>query len=169
MKRFLFLLTRFEELTLSMTFLGLALVAVVQVFCRYALDISFAWFEEAGRYIGIFATFLGAGLGVKHGVHFSMDLVLNSAPPPLRKALQAFIGVVCGSFLLVLAFYGFRLVSRNYGFGTTSPAMQMPMYLAYLPIPVFSVVMALRFFKTSYDAVLPGKKAWEPARGDQTT
>ena len=62
MKRFFSALNRIEELTLSLTFLGLALVAVIQVFTRYALDISFAWFEEAGRYVGIFATFLGASL-----------------------------------------------------------------------------------------------------------
>ena len=35
MKSFFKILGRIEELTLSMTFLGLAIVAVIQVFCRY--------------------------------------------------------------------------------------------------------------------------------------
>ncbi len=155
MKRFFSALNRIEELTLSLTFLGLALVAVIQVFTRYALDISFAWFEEAGRYVGIFATFLGASLGVKHGMHFSMDLLIGTARPVVKRILQVCIGGFCGSFLLILAFYGFRLVVRNYGFGTTSSAMQMPMYLAYLPIPFFSTIMALRFFKAAWDAIRP--------------
>jgi C4-dicarboxylate transporter DctQ subunit len=32
-----------------------------------------------------------------------------------------------------------------YGYETTSPAMGIPMYIAYLPIPVFSVVIGTRF------------------------
>jgi len=147
MKRILNILGNIEELTLSLTFLGLALVAVVQVFCRYVLDISFTWFEEAGRYAGIFATFLGAGLGVKYGGHFAMDLLVSNAPPLVRRVLQLAIGLLCGTAMLILAYYGFGLVMNNYHFGNTSAAMQMPMYIAYLPIPFFAAIMALRFYR----------------------
>jgi len=147
MKRIITSLGKIEELTLTLTFLGLALVAVVQVFCRYVLDISFTWFEEAGRYVGIFATFLGAGLGVKYGSHFAMDLLVSNAAPWVRRILQLLIGLLCGSAMLILAQYGFELVANNYKFGNTSAAMQMPMYIAYLPIPFFSTIMALRFYR----------------------
>ena len=56
-----------------MTLLGLAVVGAIQVFFRYVLHISFAWFEEAGRYLGVFITFLGSAIGVKYGIHFTMD------------------------------------------------------------------------------------------------
>jgi C4-dicarboxylate transporter DctQ subunit len=154
MKRIFTLLGRIEELALSLTFLGLALIAVVQVVCRYGFDISFTWFEEGGRYIGIFATFLGAGLGVKQGAHFSMDLLVDSATPAVSRILQLLIGLLCGSALLILARYGFDLVHTNYQYGNTSPAMQMPMYIAYLPIPFFSVIMALRFYLIALRALL---------------
>lgn len=154
MKHLFSALSKVEELTLSMTFLGLALVAVVQVFCRYTLNISFTWFEEAGRYIGIFATFLGAGLGVKYSSHFAMDLLVSNANPVTKRLLQFATGLLCGCALLVIARYGFMLVVNNYKFGNTSPAMQMPMYIAYLPIPFFSVVMALRFFRKAVMALI---------------
>jgi C4-dicarboxylate transporter DctQ subunit len=154
MKHIFTLLGRIEEVVLSLTFLGLALIAVVQVVCRYGFDISFTWFEEGGRYIGIFATFLGAGLGVKHGAHFSMDLLVDNAGPLVSRILQLLIGLLCGSALFILAWYGFDLVLTNYHYGNTSPAMRMPMYIAYLPIPFFSVIMALRFYKLSCLALL---------------
>ncbi len=154
MKSVFAFLGKIEELTLSFTFLGLALVAVVQVFCRYALDISFTWFEEGGRYVGIFATFLGASIGVKYGSHFAMDLLVSKANPIVRRFLQFVIGILCGSAMLILARYGFDLVIKNYNFGNTSAAMQMPMYIAYLPIPFFTAVMALRFYRQALLALL---------------
>ncbi len=163
MKRILTILAKTEELTLSLTFLSLALVAVVQVFCRYVLDISFTWFEEAGRYVGIFATFLGAGLGVKYASHFAMDLLVSNAAPQVRRLLQLLIGLLCGSAMLLLAYHGFALVQNNYTFGNTSAAMQMPMYIAYLPIPFFATIMALRFYRIALLALL-GKS---PAGGGQ--
>lgn len=165
MKRILHLLAQIEELSLSLTFLGLALVAVVQVFCRYVFNISFTWFEEAGRYIGIFTAFLGAGLGVKHGTHFTMDLLVSNAKPAIRRFLQCAIGLLCGSAMLILARYGFLLVSKNYTFGNTSPAMQMPMYIAYLPIPVFSTIMALRFYRLALQAIF----AEQPEKEEQSS
>ncbi len=158
MKRIFSILCKIEEMTLSLTFLGLALVAVVQVFCRYVLDISFTWFEEAGRYVGIFATFLGASLGVKYGSHFAMDLLVSSATPLVRRVLQLFIGLLCGTAMLILTRYGYMLVVNNYTFGNTSAAMQMPMYIAYLPIPFFSLIMAIRFYRLAIMALF-GKLA----------
>ncbi len=154
MKQLFTLLRRIEELVLSLTFLGLAIVAVIQVICRYGFDYSFTWFEEAGRYVGIFATFLGASLGVKYGMHFSMDLLSTSVSPLIGRILKVLIGLVCGSALLILAWYGFGLVQTNLKYGNTSAAMQMPMYLAYLPLPFFCFIMAIRFYRLGLLALL---------------
>lgn len=139
-------LHRVEETSLTLVYLGLALVAFVQVICRYAFNLSFTWFEEGGRYIGILVTFMGASIGVRYGTHFSMDLLATLLRPRLAALLRRAVNLVGGAFLLVLAFYAAKLVGKNYGFETTSPAMQIPMYLAYLPIPVFTALMALRMF-----------------------
>jgi C4-dicarboxylate transporter, DctQ subunit len=146
-------LKNLEGYILSLTFVSLALIATVQVLCRYVFNYSFTWFEEGGRYIGIFATFLGASLAVKKGTHFSTEVLSGFLSPKARRVQRAFIGLICGSFLSILAFYGFRLVLKQYGFGTTTPTIEMPMYIAYLPIPVFCSIMALRFFKSIVDAI----------------
>ncbi len=149
MRRFLARLNRIEELSLSLLLLGLAAVGFVQVFFRYALQISFDWYEEAGRYLGVLVTFMGAGLGVKYGVHFSMDILSTSLRRPWNHLLKALIGLISGSAFVIIVYYGYNLVVKNYGYETTSPVMQVPMYLAYLPIPLFSLVIAFRFFKNA--------------------
>ncbi len=75
-----------------------------------------------------------------------MDLVTASLPPRPAAVVRAVVNVLGGACMLVIAYFGMRLVVRNYGYETTSPAMQLPMYLAYLPIPVFSALMAVRMF-----------------------
>ncbi|MHB8764407.1 MAG: TRAP transporter small permease [Deferrisomatales bacterium] len=151
-------LNRLEELTLTLTLLGLAVVAFVQVGTRYLLGISFDWFEEGARFLAVFVTFLGAGIGVKRGAHFSMDAVVTSLSPPLAKALRVAIGVFSGCIFLLVAWYGFKMAARSYRFEATSAAIGVPMGLVYLPIPLFSVLIAVRFFLSSV-GVLRGQPA----------
>lgn len=159
-------LKNIEGYILSLTFVSLALIATVEVVCRYVFDFSFTWFVEIGRYLGIFATFLGASLAVKKGCHFSTEVLGGILSPKARRVQKAFIGLICGSFLSVLAYYSFRLVLKQHSFGTTSPTLQMPMYIAYLPIPVFSSIMAFRFFKSIVDAVRGAKPLSESSEDE---
>jgi C4-dicarboxylate transporter, DctQ subunit len=144
-RRALKIFNRLEELTLTMTLLGLASVAFVQVCTRYLMGISFDWFEEGGRYLGVFVTFLGASVGVRRGIHFSMDLLVNALPEKYAKVLKVAIAFFSSSCFAMVAWYSFKLVVRNHKFGVASAAIGAPMWLVYLPIPVFSVLIAMRF------------------------
>jgi len=148
-RRILAWLNRLEELTLTLTLLGLAVVAFVQVCTRYTIGLSFDWFEEGGRYLGVFITFLGAGIGVKRGAHFSMDALVSSLSPPAAKALRVAIGIFSACIFLLVAWYGFKIVGRNYRFEVNSAAIGAPMYLVYLPIPLLSILIAVRFLLSS--------------------
>lgn len=136
-----------EEWTLTLVLLGLALLTFVQVFCRYVLNFSFSWSEELARYLGVFITFLGAALGVKYGLHFSMDLIyekIHGDRP--RQGLQCLVHVLSGILFLVVAWYGWEQTLKLRRFGVLTAALELPKYWAYLPVPVFSIVMAFRFF-----------------------
>jgi len=146
MQRIIQLLDRVENVTLVWTILGLALIGFVQVIARYVFNISFTWYEELGRYLGVFIAFLGAGIGVKTGSHFTMDLIVSKMRQPYQGFFKLFTHSLCSGFFFVVAWYSWKIVSRMHGYGTTSPTMEIPMYVAYLPIPVFSVVIGIRFF-----------------------
>lgn len=142
------LLDRAEKAVLVWTILGLALIGFVQVFTRYLFNYSFTWYEELGRYLGVFVAFLGASVGVKSGSHFAMDLFVSNLPRPWQQLLRCFTSMLSGSFFLLVTWYSWKIVSRMHGFETTSPTMQIPMYQVYLPIPIFSTVMGVRFLST---------------------
>ena len=153
MKKISRFIDRVERATLVWTILGLALIGFIQVFGRYVFNYSFTWFEELGRYLGVFVAFLGGGIGVKTGSHFTMDLIVSHLKRPWEQILRCTTSVLSGLFFVVVAWYSWKIVIRMYGYETTSPAMQMPMYLAYLPIPFFSMVMGFRFFAVGIDFI----------------
>ncbi|MCG8566041.1 MAG: TRAP transporter small permease [Desulfobacterales bacterium] len=136
---------RMENFILVWTILGLALIGFVQVFTRYLFNYSFTWFEELGRYVGVFIAFLGAAIGVRTGSHFTMDLIVANLSRAWRRPIRLFTHLLSSGFFVIVAWYSYKTVMRMYGYETTSPTMEIPMYLAYMPIPVFSVVIALRF------------------------
>lgn len=145
MQRIITLVDRVENFTLVWTILGLALIGFVQVIARYVFNYSFTWYEELGRYLGVFIAFLGAGIGVKTSSHFTMDLLVSKLGQPFQSLLKLLTHALCSGFFFVVAWYSWKIVARMHGYGTTSPTMQIPMYVAYLPIPVFSLVMGTRY------------------------
>ncbi len=145
------LLDRAEKTVLVWTILGLALIGFVQVFTRYLFNYSFTWYEELGRYLGVFITFLGASIGVKSGSHFTMDLFVTRIPSPWQQILRSATSALSGSFFFLVTWYSWKILTRMYGYETTSPTMEIPMYIAYLPIPIFSMTMGIRFFVHSFD------------------
>ncbi|MFH1057221.1 MAG: TRAP transporter small permease [Pseudomonadota bacterium] len=150
MKRLVFFINRLEEGFLAFTLLGLALMSFTEVVLRYVFNHSFTWFEEFSRYVSVLITFLGASLGVKYGLHFAMDFFVEKAGFRLGNLMRVVSNLLCATLFVVIAWYGFTHVGKFMRFGTTSAAMGLPMYWAYLPIPIFSVLMALRFLHQAW-------------------
>jgi C4-dicarboxylate transporter, DctQ subunit len=165
LKKITAVIDKIERTTLVWTILGLALIGFIQVFARYIFNYSFTWFEELGRYLGVFVAFLGGGIGVKTGSHFTMDLIVIHLKRPWQQILQSITSVLSALFFILVAYYSWKIVIRMHGYGTTSPAMEMPMYLAYLPIPIFSMVMGFRFFAVGVNFL----KELGPKGADQET
>ena len=144
---------KIENYTLVWTILSLAFIGFVQVFARYLFNYSFTWFEELGRYMGVFVAFLGASIGVKAGSHFAMDLVVSHLKNPFQQLVKAATNMLSAGFFILVTWYSLKIVARMHGYETTSPTMQIPMYIAYMPIPVFSMIMGGRFMIKAVESI----------------
>ena len=133
-----------EEYALGMTLLILAIYSCIQVFTRYALNYSFTSYEEVARYTCIFITFLGASLGIKYAAHFAMTAVIDRFPYRLKELTTAFVWLVSALFFFVVTYFGVIQCLKLIRFDLTTPALRIPMYVPFLPIPVFSAVMGCR-------------------------
>lgn len=164
MKRLLQILNRLEEGALALTLLGLAFLSFVEVVLRYAFGHSFTWYEELSRYLGVFITFLGASLGVKHGLHFSMDYLVGRVPPRAGHLMRLASNLLSAGLFLLIAWLTWQHAQKLWRFGVTSPAMGLPMFWAYLPIPLFSLTLGLRFLRQTwrFGLLAAGREAARP-------
>jgi C4-dicarboxylate transporter, DctQ subunit len=160
MNLFLKRLNRIEEGMAGFMLLAICLLTFLETFLRYTISYSFPWFQEVANYTLILVTYLGAAIGVKYGTHFSMEAVTEYAPDRAAHLLKAAAFFISGLAAVLIIVYGFEQIAQTREFGVKTPAMQIPMYLPYLPIPLLSIPMGLRFF------ILSAKHARSFTRGE---
>jgi C4-dicarboxylate transporter, DctQ subunit len=143
-------LNRFEEGLVGFSLLGLALLTCFETVLRYTVNYTFTWFQEFSNYMIIFMTFLGASLGVKYGTHFSMEALVQYTPDKISHLVKTLAYFISGTMTLIFVYFGVKHLLRLKGFGVNSAAMGIPMFIPYLPIPLFSLSMSFRFYRQSY-------------------
>jgi C4-dicarboxylate transporter DctQ subunit len=134
-----------EELFLGYTLLLIALVATFQVLMRYAFGIAYDWFTEWARYLTVLIAFMGAGLGVKYGTHFSMEALTQYSPDRVAHLLKVAGNLVAAFTMGVVCYYSWIQIGKLARFGVLTPATEVPMWIPYLPIGLFSAVISVRF------------------------
>lgn len=143
-------LNRVEEGFLGLALLGLAILTFVETVLRYTVSYTFTWFGELANYVMIFCTYLGAAIGVKYGTHFSMEALTEYAPDKVSHLLKTIAYFLSALVCIIFLCYGVLHIVKLHTFGARSPAMQVRMFIPYIPIPLFSVVMAFRFSVLSF-------------------
>jgi C4-dicarboxylate transporter DctQ subunit len=145
MKNLIRIVNKIEELFIGYALLGIALIATIQVFLRYTFGIAYDWVDEGARYMTILITFVGAGVCVKYGAHFSMDALVQFVPNRVKHLLKMMAHFVSAVIMGVTFYYSWVQIERLHRFEATTPSFQIPMYIPYLPIGIFTLVIALRF------------------------
>jgi TRAP-type C4-dicarboxylate transport system permease small subunit len=140
----------------------MTLVVTLQIICRYLLGASLTWSEELARYLLVWITFLGAGIAFRRGAHMGFNLLLRSMAPKFRSLARMITSVGILTFLSIATWKGTQLAIFN--MGQHSPAMGLPIGVAYLAIPTGCLIMAVHavgelnhFFST-----------WRAARSGRT-
>jgi len=153
-------LNRIEEGFAAFSLLGIALLTFVETALRYTANHTFTWFGEVANYTMIFCTYLAASIGIKYGTHFSMEAITEYAPDRVSHLMKTVAYFLSGLVTILFVWYGVKHILMLKGFGVKSSAMQIPMYLPYIPIPLFALTMTFRFFALSFShfrAFLEGK------------
>ena len=122
-------------------FAGMVVLSILQVVCRYVLKISLSFTEELARFLFIWVTFLGTAMAMRKGQHVKMELMLGAVPPAIRNALE-FIGRVV-SMCIYLVMIGGGVMVMQKTMDQTSAALNLPMSLVYLAVPVCGALMLL--------------------------
>lgn len=144
MSRFDSILSKVENVLAAGSLAAAALIAIVAVIMRTFFNEIIFWSEEAVIYLIIFSTFVGAVITLRHNEHVNVDVVAVFMKER-GKRVMAFIGtLILLVYLGVVGFYGWVLIFEPRSSATVTPALNLPLWLVTLPLPIGFTLMFLR-------------------------
>ncbi len=123
--------------------LGFLVSVVLQVFCRYVLETSLPWSEEAGVYLFLWSSFLAAAVLVGMNDHFAVSFVVESLSSRGRWIADVAGTLLCLLFVWIMVWKGAAWSWRM--MWTLSPVMQLPQGAVYAVIPLSGLYMGVHF------------------------
>lgn len=124
-----------------MLLVAMTVVTFAQVFFRFVVVHSLPWSEEFSRYALVWASFLGASIALKRGLHIGVEAFIAKLSKERKRWVYLMTLVIIILFLTVVIIKGFQMASFN--MRQSSPAMRVPMGFPYLAVPVGSLVMII--------------------------
>ena len=145
MTRLLDTLDRIVELLVAAIFAVIVVVALLQVFHRFALNSSLSWSEELQIFGHIWIVFLGIPIAYRRGAHLYIETFCDMLPRGPRAAFNLIVELTWAAFavsLMVLGFMVARVASMQ-----ESPGLEVPMSWPYAGMVVggaYLLLVALR-------------------------
>ncbi len=135
--------------------LSIFLVIIVfgNVVGRYAFNFSFAWAEEASRFLFIWVVFIGAVLINEKYEHMNLDILVKLLPEKIGRIVQLIAQFIILVILGILIKGGITVTVENISW--KSPALEIPYGYVYSIVPFSCLIM---FFQTMVRIVLIGKQ-----------
>lgn len=156
MKALRYLERYFERILITASLCAISLILILQVFMRYFLRAPFVWSEELARYLLVWTAMLGVSLAVREGRHIKVDLLPTIMGPRAGRVFDfcAHFGVLI--FCMLMIWFGVPLIERLAKIGQLSPALDIPMWMIYLSVPVGFGMAGIRALQAMYlDIVHP--------------
>jgi TRAP-type C4-dicarboxylate transport system permease small subunit len=124
---------------------------IVGVFLRYVMtwvsatfdlpSIRFFWVEEVGEFALAWLTFIGAALGIRHGVHFAVHMITDRLPPRGRWFVLSAHYVLLAMFGALIAHYGWQVAELNSL--SFSPGLDLNLRWLYLSSVVGGILIVI--------------------------
>ena len=123
---------------------GMCIIISMQVFNRYVLGHSLDWSEELGRYLFIWAVYMGCSYAMQEDRHLEVTILRYLFGPKAEKALMVVAYSLTTVFCVICVYFGVQMFFFLAETGQVTPALQMKIYWVYLSIPVGMGLMAIR-------------------------
>jgi C4-dicarboxylate transporter DctQ subunit len=135
----------FEDNIIAICLLLATGMVTLNVILRFFFGAGISWSDELVRYSMILITFVGASVCVRKGSHIAVDFIQIYMNKKQIRILEIFINTVGVIFSVMLTVFSIAIIKRNIEFPQLSPALQIPMYIPYLTIPLGFGLCAIRY------------------------
>ncbi|AKG03662.1 TRAP transporter small permease protein [Salimicrobium jeotgali] len=141
---------KLEEFILSYAVILIALMVISKPITRTLLGYTLPFADEVSQISVTVATFMGISYAARKGRHISMSAFYDLSPFKVRKVLSIFIPALTAAILFVLAYYSTLYVLDIKDSGRVTAALQMPMYILYMFIPIGFSLGGVQFLRNMW-------------------
>jgi TRAP-type C4-dicarboxylate transport system permease small subunit len=123
--------------------MGVMVINVIwQVFSRFVIGTPSSFTDELARYLMIWLGILGTAYVSGKNMHVAIDVLALKSSNKTQKKLK----LIVYTLIILFAFFamvigGSRLIYITYLLDQKSPALQIPLALVYLAIPVSGLLI----------------------------
>lgn len=158
----------YEKNVLIISLAVMVIVIFMQVVMRYVFNNSLSWSEEFARYLFVWFSWIGVSAGFKDNEHLRVELLSMSLVKrgflKSDELLTIFVSVIWLATTLIVTYYGFIMVSKQIEMNVLTPAMKLPVWIAYLSIPACSLILGIRLIVKVIESIMkllggPSKKS----------
>lgn len=136
---------------LAVLMAGMVVIIAAQVWYRFILNDPLSWSEEAGRYLFVWISFVGAAAGVRYQVHLGIDLMDKILSPGAYRIVVVLVNLVIQAFLILIIYWGFKILGIIQF--QESPSMHISMRYPYMAVPVGSILMLINSLRVMVAAI----------------
>lgn len=123
----------------------MTLIVGYAVTARYAFRRPIGWSEEVAVYLMVWAVFLGAAYTLKEDAHIGVDILIARLPAPMKRVFLLFHCVAGIVFTSILLYHGIDMVALTIKMDSRSIAMDFPLVLTHLAVPVGAFMLMLQY------------------------
>jgi TRAP-type C4-dicarboxylate transport system permease small subunit len=136
---------------LAVLMAGMVVIISAQVWYRFILNDPLSWSEEAGRYLFVWISFMGAAAGVRYQVHLGIDLMDKLLSPGAYRWVVVLVNLIIQIFLLLIIYWGFKILGIIQF--QESPSMHISMRYPYMAVPVGGIFMLINSLRIMVAAI----------------
>ncbi|WP_158738071.1 TRAP transporter small permease [Alteribacillus sp. YIM 98480] len=122
---------------------AMSVVIIAQIISRGIFHYSIFWAEELSRFCLIWITFIGASAAYKNVEMAALDLLEKKISGKFRWLNKVIIELLVLVFVVTALYYGVIQTFSPSIMNQVSPAIQLPMFIVYLAIPIGFGLMSL--------------------------
>jgi TRAP-type C4-dicarboxylate transport system permease small subunit len=140
----------------ALLLLGCTLLALVEIFRRYILGLSFEWQQDTVTFVILSSVYLYFGISQRHNAHLNVALLtesLETIGPRMRKvaeAIRLLALVISFVFLVLVVWWGAPEIEDAVKYESRTESLALPMWPFLTALVVGFAFMAVTIFFQIY-------------------
>lgn len=138
-----------EEFLMAILLCLIVIIMGLQVIMRYVFNSSLPWSEELVRYFFVWTSFLSLSYCIKNESSIKVVQLINIMPKRVQYYMKVITNIIILLFLILLTKISIEVVVNTYLKHTTSPAVELPMYLVQFSTVLGFILSVIRIIQSS--------------------